>query len=91
VDGSTDLPDVMLLDAATRGVIDWWCSKEALAKALGDPLRYDPRRLGSPIRWPASRSGPWRAIPLRAPTGHAAWLCWLSATPDRGAARTEHP
>ena len=30
-----------------------WSSKEAVAKALGDPLRYDPRRLGSPA--PARR------------------------------------
>lgn len=84
-------PDERRHVANDADLIDWWCSKEALAKALGDPLRYDPRRLDSPIRWPASRSGPWTAIPLLAPAGHAAWLCWLSDLGDRGAARTEDP
>jgi hypothetical protein len=53
-----------------------WCSKEALAKALGDALRYDPRRLDSPMLWPGGRAGPWRAEPVAAPPGHTAWLCW---------------
>jgi len=53
-----------------------WSSKEALAKALGDALAYDPRRLGSPIFWPQQRSGPWRALSLPVPGGHVAWLCW---------------
>jgi len=56
-----------------------WCSKEALSKALGDALRYDPRRLGSPLFWPGGRSGPWRARSLPAPPGHTAWLCWRAA------------
>jgi 4'-phosphopantetheinyl transferase superfamily len=55
-----------------------WCSKEALAKALGDARRYDPRRLGSPIFWPQGQAGPWRAAVLAAPAGHNAWLCWRS-------------
>lgn len=55
-----------------------WCSKEALTKALGDAVRYDPRRVGSPIFWADGRSGPWRAAPLSAPSGHTAWLCWRS-------------
>jgi 4'-phosphopantetheinyl transferase superfamily len=55
-----------------------WCSKEALAKALGDALSYDPRRLGSPMMWPDGRSGPWQAAALRAPAGHNAWVCWES-------------
>jgi hypothetical protein len=53
-----------------------WCSKEALAKALGDALRYDPRRLESPMLWPDGRSGPWAAEELTAPPDHVAWLCW---------------
>jgi len=52
-----------------------WCSKEALAKALGDALGYDARRLDSPMFWPAGESGPWRALALPAPIGHTAWLC----------------
>ncbi len=62
-------------DAAVASL---WCSKEALTKALGDALRYDPRRIGSPLFWPGGRSGPWRALPLPAPTGHTAWLCWCA-------------
>ena len=61
-----------------RSVSSLWCSKEALAKALGDALRYDPRRLDSPLTWPGASSGPWRAIELRAPPGYVAWLCWRS-------------
>ncbi len=57
-------------------VASLWCGKEALAKALGDALRYDPRRLGSPMLWRDGRSGPWRAAPVPVPAGHNAWLCW---------------
>jgi len=53
-----------------------WCSKEALAKALGDALRYDPRRLESPISWPPHGCGPWRAAPLAVPPQHVGWICW---------------
>lgn len=56
--------------------ISLWCSKEALAKALGDAVAYDPRRLEAPLAWPAGRSGRWRATPLLAPAGHVAWVCW---------------
>ncbi|MGI8922326.1 MAG: 4'-phosphopantetheinyl transferase family protein [Solirubrobacteraceae bacterium] len=55
-----------------------WSSKEALAKALGDALRYDPRRLESPMRWPGGAAGPWRAARLPVPAGHTAWVCWRS-------------
>ncbi len=53
-----------------------WSSKEALAKALGDALSYDPRRLDSPSTWPGGRAGPWWATELRAGPDHVAWLCW---------------
>jgi len=56
---------------------DLWCSKEALAKALGDAVLYDPRRLESPMRWPGLRSGPWRATRVAdVPPRHVGWLCW---------------
>jgi hypothetical protein len=58
-----------------------WCSKEALSKALGDALEYDPRRLDSPIFWPGGEAGPWRALALAAPAGHVAWLCWRTGQP----------
>ncbi|MGO9900382.1 MAG: 4'-phosphopantetheinyl transferase superfamily protein [Solirubrobacteraceae bacterium] len=54
------------------------CNKEALAKALGDPIAHDPRRLESPMHWHESRSGPWNAFELAAPSNHTAWLCWRS-------------
>ncbi len=56
--------------------ISLWSGKEALAKALGDAVRYDPRRLESPLGWPEGRCGAWRAIALPAPAEHVAWLCW---------------
>lgn len=56
-----------------------WSSKEALAKALGNPLSYDPRRLEAPMRWPAGQAGPWRAAQLPVRGDHVAWICWRSA------------
>lgn len=53
-----------------------WSSKEALAKALGDALEYDPRRLESPLGWSAGGSGPWRAQAFSPAPGHVAWLVW---------------
>ncbi len=70
---------VLAGDSAQVDVSSLWCSKEALAKALGDALRYDPRRLESPQMWPNGRSGPWRAQQLAAPAGHVAWVCWRSS------------
>ena len=68
------LPD----EVDSEYVTSLWCSKEALSKALGDALRYDPRRLPSPIGWTDGRAGPWRAAALLAPEGHTAWACWRS-------------
>jgi phosphopantetheinyl transferase len=59
-----------------RDLISLWSSKEALAKALGDALDYDPRRLDSPAGWPDGVCGPWRAASLRVPDGYCAWVCW---------------
>ena len=53
-----------------------WSSKEALSKALGDALAYDPRRLEGPGTWPDGRSGPWRTATLDVGAEHVAWLCW---------------
>jgi hypothetical protein len=61
-----------------RYLASLWSSKEALAKALGDAVRYDPRRLGSPMFWLEARSGPWWASSLPVVSGHVAWLCWRS-------------
>jgi len=59
-----------------RHITSLWSSKEALSKALGDALDYDPRRLESPQAWPKGRSGPWRAVTLDLADEHVAWLCW---------------
>ena len=64
-----------LLDDA-RFVISLWSSKEALAKALGDPVAYDPRRLESPLGWRDGASGRWRAQQLEPAPGHVGWLVW---------------
>jgi hypothetical protein len=56
-----------------------WCSKEALAKALGDATDYEPRRLESPMRWPNGCAGPWRAVPLPVAPGHTGWVCWRAS------------
>jgi hypothetical protein len=61
-----------------RFFISLWSSKEALSKALGDALAYDPRRLEGPGSWPQGRSGSWRAAALEVGPGHLAWLCWRS-------------
>jgi phosphopantetheinyl transferase len=57
-----------------------WSSKEALAKSLGQPVNYDPRRLNAPISWPEGRSGQWQASSLAVPHGHVGWLCWQIPT-----------
>ncbi len=56
-----------------------WSSKEALAKALGDALAYDPRRLEGPGAWPDGRSGPWSARALELGPDHVGWVCWRRA------------
>jgi phosphopantetheinyl transferase len=59
-----------------RELISLWSSKEALSKALGDALDYDPRRLESPAGWPDGACGSWRAATLPAPDDYCAWVCW---------------
>jgi hypothetical protein len=49
------------------GAVSLWCSKEALAKALGTPLQMDPTRLTGPALWDESRRGAWRATSLDLP------------------------
>ena len=60
----------------TARSISLWSSKEALSKALGDALNYDPRRLESPAGWPGGICGPWRAATLALPDGYCGWVCW---------------
>ena len=53
-----------------------WCSKEALAKALGDARRYEPSRIDSPIIWSRDPARTWQATELAVAPGFVAWLCW---------------
>jgi len=62
-----------------RDLISLWSSKEALSKALGDALDYDPRRLESPASWPGGVCGSWRTASLTAPDRHCAWVCWRAS------------
>lgn len=64
------------LDADPVLVADLWSGKEALAKALGDALDYDPRRLEAPLAWRDGAAGAWRAARLPVPGGYVGWLCW---------------
>jgi hypothetical protein len=57
-------------------IVSLWSSKEALSKALGNALDYDPRRLESPAGWPHGSSGPWRTASLPLPDGYCGWVCW---------------
>ncbi len=66
-------------------VTSLWASKEALAKALGDPLAYDPRRLESPLGWNRGAAGPWRAAEFTPAPGHVAWLVWAAAAQNNPA------
>ena len=74
---------------ADRYLSALWSSKEALAKALGNPLAYDPRHLESPSAWPRGRSGPWRATALTTVPGHVAWLCWRTTATGEHAEQRE--
>jgi phosphopantetheinyl transferase len=53
-----------------------WSSKEAIAKALGDALSYDPRRLEAPMLWTGGQAGAWRSAQLPVVKDHVAWICW---------------
>ena len=57
-------------------VTSLWASKEALAKALGDAVAYDPRRLESPLGWSDGASGHWRAWEFVPAPEHLAWIVW---------------
>jgi hypothetical protein len=57
-------------------VTSLWCSKEALAKGLGDAVRYEPSRLVSPLSWPNGRAGVWISKQIDVDREHVAWLCW---------------
>lgn len=69
--------------AFDRTITSLWSSKEALAKALGDALAYDPRRLEAPVAWPDGRSGAWRARALElAQEDYVGWVCWRDVHGD---------
>lgn len=71
-----ELTEIDTIMTAPDGVASLWSSKEALSKALGDALEYDPRRLTAPSGWPDGDGGAWRARRAPAPAGHLAWIVW---------------
>lgn len=78
-----EAPEVARRVAHEGYVSALWSGKEALAKALGDAVDYDPQRLESPLCWPGHRAGGWRAAPLATPGAHVGWLVWReTAGPD---------
>ncbi len=86
---SLDDPDFRALimspeDCSARGsrstVSAWdiWSSKEAAAKASGDPLGYVPAQHFSPCLWPEGRLGPWRALRIAGlPDELTGWVVFL--------------
>lgn len=54
----------------------WWSAKEALAKALGDARKYDPRELETPALWTTPQQGRWQAQRLEVPSGYVGWIVW---------------
>lgn len=67
--------------ARDRFLIRLWSAKEAAAKALGDALAYDPRRLDSPLVWERTQTGLYLAGGLRARElelgpNLVGWVCW---------------
>ncbi len=57
-------------------VADVWSSKEALAKALGDAVKYDPRRLLSLALTPDGAAGAWHTARIDVPFGYTGWVVW---------------
>jgi hypothetical protein len=72
---SITTPDERVPDT-DREIISLWSGKEALAKALGDAVDYDPRRLEAPGGWRNGVSGAWHASALPLPDGYCGWVCW---------------
>ncbi|NNN04209.1 MAG: 4'-phosphopantetheinyl transferase superfamily protein [Acidimicrobiaceae bacterium] len=81
--------DVMLspldLEALTRtpdiSAWDIWSSKEAAAKAMGNPLSYIPHQHFSPALWPNGEFGKWRVSRIdNLPDDYLGWVVFeLSA------------
>lgn len=53
-----------------------WSGKEALAKALGDALDYEPGRLESPWFWREGRCGRYLAASFSVGDEFGAWVVW---------------
>jgi phosphopantetheinyl transferase len=66
-------------------VASLWAGKRALAKMLGQPEAYDPRRLESPLTWKDGVAGSFRSCELFPTPDHVAWLVWADSTQNRAA------
>lgn len=75
--------------ASAADIASLWSAKEAVAKALGQPLARDPRRVEAPPLWrwspPAkaaqSLGSPWWAQALTVPEGYVGWVVWRASGP----------
>ena len=65
-----------LTSSTPEEITSIWSGKEALAKALGDAVAYDPRRLDAPCTWERGEAGRFRARRLDVGQGFVAWACW---------------
>ncbi len=69
-----------------RGAVelaDVWSTKEALAKALGNALDYDPRRLVSLALAPNNRASAWQAARVSVPSGYVGWVIWRRSNTEQ--------
>ena len=67
-----------LHDADARAAaVSLWCSKEALAKALGTPMHMDPARLTGPAAWGDEVRGGWHARRMDATVLDCDGVAWL--------------
>jgi phosphopantetheinyl transferase (holo-ACP synthase) len=67
----------MLDDDPGASAVNLWCSKEALAKALGTTRGMDPARLTGAAMWDHLRRGAWRATFLDLLTLEYDAIGWL--------------
>ncbi|MBU6496378.1 MAG: 4'-phosphopantetheinyl transferase superfamily protein [Acidobacteria bacterium] len=77
---STD--DIAILSPSSNvSAWDIWSSKEAAAKAFGDPLGYIPSHHLSPALWPEGRWGKWCVRRLGdLPNSLTGWMVYDNAT-----------
>lgn len=93
---ATPAERAQLEGASAADIASLWSAKEAVAKALGQPLARDPRRVEAPPLWRAIAAagvrqrigGPWWAEALQVPVGYVGWVVWRDGVTTRAAERS---